>query len=264
MKMTLYTLFLTVFVLTSPASYSASSGLHFDTVEIDVTDQASLQRGAKTFVNYCLSCHSASFMRYNRMAKDIGLTEEQVKKSLMFASDKIGDTMTIAMRPDDAKKWFGVVPPDLSVIARARGTDWLYTYLRTFYVDDTKPMGTNNLVFKDSAMPHILWQQQGYMMHDENGDFTNIAKNPIPGAKRLSKDDFSPSSFEYKLLSAADNQPSTFDYNVMVRDLVNFLAYIGEPSKIQRLSMGPWVLLYIFLFIVLAYFMKKAFWEDIH
>ena len=264
MKLTLYTLFLTLFILASPASYSASSGLKLDPVEIDVTDQASLQRGAKTFVNYCLSCHSASYMRYNRMAKDIGLTEEQVKKSLMFGPEKIGDTMSIAMRPDDAKKWFGVAPPDLSVIARARGTDWLYTYLRTFYVDDSKPIGTNNLVFKDSAMPHVLWQQQGYMMQDENGEFTSIAKKPVVGANRLSKDDFSPSSFEYKLLSAADNQPAAFDYNLMVRDLVNFLAYISEPSKIQRLALGPWVLLYILLFIVVAYFMKKAFWEDIH
>jgi ubiquinol-cytochrome c reductase cytochrome c1 subunit len=198
------------------------------------------------------------------MGKDIGLTDEQVKESLMFASDKTGETMTIAMRPEDAKKWFGVVPPDLSVISRARGVDWLYTYLRTFYIDDTKPIGTNNLVFKDSAMPHILWQQQGYKYQDDEGHLTNITKKPIIGAKKLSKDDFSPSSFEYKLLTAADNQPTAFDYNVMVRDLVNFLAYIGEPSKIQRLAMAEWVLLYILLFIVVAYFMKKAFWEDIH
>ena len=135
---------------------AATGGIHLDDVEVDLSDKASLQRGAKTFVNYCLSCHAASFMRYNRMAKDLDLSDAQVKENLMFASEKIGDTMTVAMRAEDAKKWFGVAPPDLSVISRSRGTAWLNTYLRTFYIDDTKATGTNNLVFKDTAMPHVL------------------------------------------------------------------------------------------------------------
>jgi ubiquinol-cytochrome c reductase cytochrome c1 subunit len=128
-------------------AFAASGKVHLDPVDIDLSDKASLQRGAKTFMNYCLSCHSAAYMRYNRMGKDLGLTDAQVQESLMFASDKVGDTMTVAMRPEDAKKWFGVVPPDLSVISRARGTDWLYTYLRSYYLDINKPLGTNNLVF---------------------------------------------------------------------------------------------------------------------
>ncbi|MFW5447789.1 MAG: cytochrome c1, partial [Methylophagaceae bacterium] len=148
-------------------------------------------------------------------------------------SDKIGDTMTIAMRPADAKKWFGVTPPDLSVVSRARGTDWLNTYMRTFYLDDEKAMGTNNLAFKDVGMPHVLWQQQGYLEND-HGHLTATSKG------------------------------TDSDYNLMVADLVNFLAYIGEPSKIQRLALGKWVLLYLFLLFLVVYPMKKAFWKDIH
>lgn len=223
--------------ITSGQILAASGGIHLDPVEIDLSDKASLQRGAKTFVNYCLSCHSASFMRYNRMAKDIGLTDAQVKENLMFASEKIGDTMTIAMRAEDAKKWFGVTPPDLSVISRARGTDWLNTYLRTFYLDDAKAIGTNNLAFKDVGMPHVLWQQQGYLATDAE---------------------------THHLTHATEGDMSSHEYNLMIADLVNFLAYIGEPSKIQRLALGKWVLLYLFLFFLVAYPMKKAFWKDIH
>jgi ubiquinol-cytochrome c reductase cytochrome c1 subunit len=215
---------------------AASGGVHLDKIEVDITDQASLQRGAKTFVNYCLSCHQASFMRYSRMAKDIGLTDDQVKANLMFASEKIGETMTVAMRAKDAKKWFGVTPPDLSVISRARGTDWLYTYLRTFYLDSNKVMGTNNLAFPDVGMPHILWSQQGYLAHNEEGH----------------------------LVSETEGTMSASDYNQMVYDLVNFLAYIGEPSKLQRMALAKWVLLYLILFFFVAYAMKKAFWKDIH
>jgi len=218
-------------------AYAAGGGVHLDEVEIDITDQASLQRGAKTFVNYCLSCHAASFMRYNRMAKDIGLTEEQLKDNLMFASDKVGDTMTIAMRPQDAKKWFGVTPPDLSVISRSRGTDWLYTYLRTFYLDDAKTMGTNNVAFKDVGMPHVLWEQQGYqaMSHETHA-----------------------------LELETEGKLSKTEYNQLVADLVNFLAYVGEPSKLQRMALAKWVLLYLVIFLLVAYPMKKAFWRDIH
>lgn len=223
--------------LFSTQAMAASGGVHLDEVDIDITDQASLQRGAKTFVNYCLSCHQASFMRYNRMAEDLGLTDDQVKNNLMFSGDKIGDTMTISMRPEDAEKWFGVTPPDLSVIARARGTDWLYTYLRTFYLDDSRPMGTNNLAFKDVGMPHVLWEKQGYSAHDEeSGELTEAEAGSL----------------------------STHEYNSMVHDLVNFLAYIGEPSKLQRMELAKWVLLYLALFFFIAYPLKKAFWKDIH
>lgn len=232
MRNLIYILFIGLISISS-AQLMASSKIHLEPVEIDLLDKASLQRGAKTFVNYCLSCHSASLMMYSRMAKDLGMTDKQVAENLMFASKKVGDTMTVAMRPDDAKKWFGNTPPDLSVISRARGADWLNTYLRTFYLDDARPTGTNNLVFKDVIMPHVLWQQQGYLEND-HGHLSPVSKG------------------------ASD------DYNQMVADLVNFLAYIGEPSKIQRLALGKWVLLYLFILFLVVYAMKKDFWKDVH
>jgi ubiquinol-cytochrome c reductase cytochrome c1 subunit len=237
MRTLIFTVFISFLSIASSSLMAASGGVHLDNVEIDITDQASLQRGAKTFVNYCLSCHEASYMRYNRMAQDIGLSDDQVIKNLMFASDKIGETMTIAMRAEDAKKWFGVIPPDLSVISRAKGTDWLYTYLRTFYLDQDKQTGTNNLAFKDVGMPHVLWQQQGYLAQDEETHDLTLAKN---------------------------GTISHNEYDAMVQDLTNFLAYIGEPSKLQRLALGKWVLLYLVLLFLVAYPMKKAFWRDIH
>lgn len=239
MRTLIFTVFISFLSMASSSVMAASGGAHLDKAGIDLTDQASLQRGAKTFVNYCLSCHEASYMRYNRMAKDLGLSEEQVLNNLMFASDKIGDTMTIAMRQEDAKKWFGVIPPDLSVISRSKGTDdWLYTYLRTFYLDESKQLtGTNNLVFKDVGMPHVLWQQQGYLAQDEE---------------------------THDLVSTTDGTISASEYDVMVQDLTNFIAYIGEPSKLQRLALGKWVLLYLVILFLVAYPMKKAFWRDIH
>ena len=230
-------LILTLLISLTSFQVLAAEATHVDKVEVDITDQASLQRGAKTFVNYCLSCHQAAYMRYNRMAKDLGLTDDQVKDNLMFASDKVGDTMTVAMRPEDAKKWFGVTPPDLSVIARSRGTDWLYTYLRTFYLDYSRPVGTNNLAFKDVGMPHVLWEQQGYQTKDEKTG---------------------------ELISPENAPLSTHEYNQLVYDLVNFLEYIGEPSKLQRMALAKWVLLYLVLFLLIAYPLKKAFWKDIH
>lgn len=237
MRTLIFTLFFSLLAITSGSAIAASGGIHLDKVEIDLADKASLQRGAKTFVNYCLSCHEASYMRYNRMAKDIGLTDQQVIDNLMFASDKVGDTMTVAMRAEDAQKWFGVTPPDLSVITRAKGTDWLYTYLRTFYLDSSKVMGTNNSAFIDVGMPHVLWEQQGYLAEDHDN---------------------------HDLVAATEGAVSTAEYDVITRDLVNFMAYIGEPSKIQRLALAKWVLLYLVLFFLVAYPMKKAFWRDIH
>lgn len=233
MRSLVIALFLTLF---SAQAMAASGPVELDHIDIDITDQASLQRGAQTFVNYCLSCHSASFMRYNRMAKDLGLTDDQVKENLMFASDKIGDAMTVAMRAEDAEKWFGVTPPDLSVISRARGTDWLYTYLRTFYLDDSRPMGTNNVAFKDVGMPHVLWEQQGYLSKDDHGELGQATKGQL----------------------------SQHEYNQVAYDLVNFLAYVGEPSKLQRMALAKWVLLYLFIFFIVAYALKKEFWKDVH
>lgn len=216
---------------------AASSGAELDHFEVDLHDKASLQRGAQIFTNYCLSCHAASFMRYNRMAKDLDISEELVIENLMFTTDKIGETMQIAMRPEDAKKWFGVTPPDLSVIARARGTDWLYSYLRNFYLDDTRPIGTNNPFLVNAAMPHVLWEQQGFLQKDAESGELSLAR---------------------------EGQLTPHQYDQYVGDLVNFLAYLSEPSKLQRLALGKWVLLYLALFFVIALALKKAYWKDVH
>ena len=224
--------------------FAAGGGAHLDDADIDVSDQASLQRGARIFVNYCLSCHSAQYQRYNRTAKDLGLTEEEVKENLMFTTDKFGDTMTIAMSPVDAEAWFGVAPPDLSVTARARGVDWLYTYLRSFYIDESRPFGVNNIVFPDVGMPHVLWELQGmqkavYTEHDGHKVFEKF-EQVTPGT-----------------MSAAE-----FDF--AMTDLTAFLSYIGEPIQTERKRIGVWVLSFIAVFFVLAYLLKKEYWKDVH
>ncbi|MCB1856696.1 MAG: cytochrome c1 [Gammaproteobacteria bacterium] len=223
---------------------AAGGGVHLDAANINLNDKASLQNGARLFVNYCLSCHSAKYQRYNRMARDLGLTDEQVKENLMFTTDKIGDTMEIAMDPADAAAWFGTAPPDLSVISRARGVDWIYTYLRSFYVDESRPFGVNNLVFPDVGMPHVFWDLQGlqravFNEHDGKKVFERF-EQVIPGT-------LSPQEFDGAM-----------------RDLTAFLSYVGEPIQMERRAMGKWVLLFIGVFFVLAYLLKKEYWKDVH
>ncbi|MCW8847992.1 MAG: cytochrome c1 [Sedimenticola sp.] len=227
---------------------AAGGGIHLDDADIDVSDQASLQRGAKYFVNYCLSCHSAKFQRYNRMARDLGLTEDEVKENLMFTSDKIGDTMQIAMDPANALAWFGVVPPDLSLIARARGVDYIYTYLRGFYVDESRPFGVNNRVFPDVGMPHVMWELQGMQKAVyEEVDGQKVVKElvPVEGA-------------------AGKGKMSAEEFDGAMRDLTAFLSYVAEPIQLERKRLGIWVLLFIGIFFVLAYLLKKEYWKDIH
>ena len=227
---------------------AAGGGVHLDDADIDLSDQASLQRGAKLFVNYCLSCHSAKFQRYNRMARDLGLTEDEVKENLMFTTDKIGETMNIAMSATDAENWFGTAPPDLSVISRARGVDWLYTYLRSFYIDESRPFGVNNVVFPDVGMPHVLWKLQGMqkaVIKDEHGKQVIEKLAPVDGP--AGKGDMSPEEFDGAM-----------------RDLTAFLSYVGEPIQMERQRIGIWVLLFIAVFFVLAYALKKEYWKDVH
>lgn len=230
-----------VMALLPMLSMAAGGGVHLEKANVDIADQASLQRGAQTFVNYCLSCHSAQFQRYNRMGADLGLTDEQVKENLMLASDKVGDTMTIAMSADDGKKWFGSAPPDLSVIARSRGADWLYTYFTTFYADDARPFGVNNAVFKDVGMPHVLDGLEGGLK------------------KAITKDDG-----HGNMIITGYEPPVSPEYEQTARDLTNFLVYVGEPIQLKRRQMGWKVLLFLAVFFVLAYFMKKEFWRDVH
>lgn len=205
------------------------------TAPIDVNDHASLQRGAKIFINNCLNCHSANYMRYNRL-QDIGLTEKQIKDNLLFAGEKVGDTMTVAMNPKDAKKWFGVVPPDLSVEVRARGADWVYAYMRGFYRDETTPTGWNNIVYDKVAMPHVLYQMQGEQVLNHETHQLELVK---PGK-------LSPS-----------------EYNAYIGDLTNYMAFMAEPGKQQRQQIGWWVLLFLGVILVLARKLKKEYWKDI-
>ena len=216
---------------------------------IDLHNKASLQKGAKLFVNYCMGCHSLEHQRYNRMARDIGLTDEQVKNNLIFTGAKVGETMKNAMPKTDAKRWFGVAPPDLSVISRARGVDYLYTYLLTFYQDSTRPYGVNNAAFPNSGMPHVLWELQGmqkpvYETHkDHDGHETKVLK-------------------DFELVQPGSMSPP--QYKEAMADLVNFLAYVGEPIQLERQRLGLWVILFLCLAFVVFYLLKKEYWKDVH
>jgi ubiquinol-cytochrome c reductase cytochrome c1 subunit len=235
-----------LFLLAAAPVFAWASGasVHLDKAPVNLADQESLQRGARTFVNYCLNCHSASAMRYSRL-QDLGLSEDQIKENLLFAADKPGEQMKVGMSKADGKTWFGATPPDLSVIARSRGADWLYTYLRGFYRDDSRATGWNNTVFDKVGMPHVLWSLQGEMApvyrkehgHDEVIERLELVK---PGSVTLA------------------------EYDAIVGDLVNYLVWMGEPVQIQRKQLGVMVLAFLALFFVVAYYLKKEFWKDIH
>ena len=214
----------------------ASEEIHLDKAPIDASNHESLQRGARTFTNYCLNCHSANYMRYNRLL-EIGLTEQQIKENLIFTGDKVGDPMKVSINKKEAKTWFGVAPPDLSVEVRARGADWIYSYMRGFYRDSTRPTGWNNTVYDKVAMPHVLYELQGEQALNHETHELTLAK---PG----------------KLTVA--------EYDTLVGDLTNYLAFMSEPAKQQRNHMGWFVLLFLGVLLVLTYKLKKAYWKDIH
>lgn len=236
-----------------PALAPASEeGAKLDKANIDPTNLTDLRAGAKYFVNYCMGCHSIKYMSYERMAKDLKLTKQQVFDNLMFSwtkKKKLGNYMTIAMRPQLAEKWFGNAPPDLSVISRSRGVDWLYTYLRSFYLDKSRPWGVNNVVFPKVAMPDVLWQLQGY----QKAKFKEVSDPD--GTKRQVFDGFEPAT-------TGTMTPDKFDQ--AVRQLVTFLAYVGEPGKQQLHRLGVWVILFLVVFTIIAYALKKEYWKDIH
>jgi len=234
----------------TPMAVFASGGahVHLDKAPVNLSDNASLQRGAKMFVNYCLNCHSASYMRYSRL-QDIGLSEDQIKSNLLFTTEKPGDTMTVAMKYADAKVWFGAAPPDLSVIARSRGTDWLYTYLRSFYRDDSRPTGWNNIAFDKVGMPHVMASLQGEQIAHFKKE-TDHDGNQVEVFER------------FELVKPGS--VSLAEYDSMVGDLVNYLTWMGEPVKQKRLSTGLLVLAFLGIFFIVAYYLKKEFWKDIH
>jgi ubiquinol-cytochrome c reductase cytochrome c1 subunit len=198
---------------------ASGAGVHLDHADTDITDEASLQRGAQSFMNYCSGCHSIELMRYNRIAKDLNISEADMANNLMFNADKVGSKVVSSMSDDGAKLWFGTTPPDLSLTARARGTDWIYTYLKGFYADESRPYGVNNHVLENAAMPDILWQL---------------------------KQDKSEKAF-----------------NQDVRDITNFLDYVGEPVKLIRYDIGINVLGFLFILFILSYLLKKEYWKDV-
>ena len=229
-------------------AFANEENVRLDKAPVDLANQASLQRGARMFVNYCLNCHSASYMRYSRL-QDLGLTENQIKDNLLFTREKPGETMTIAMSKADAKAWFGATPPDLSVIARSRGPDWLYTYLRSFYRDESRSTGWNNVVFDKVGMPHVMATLQGEQIaHYRTEKEANGEEKQVFDRFELVK----PGSV------------SLAQYDAMVGDLVNYLAWMGEPAKEKRMTTGLFVLLFLGMFFVVAYYLKKEFWKDIH
>jgi ubiquinol-cytochrome c reductase cytochrome c1 subunit len=227
------------------AAYGASQ-IELEPAGNNIASTASLQNGAKYYVNYCLGCHSAKYVRYNRLAADLQLSEEQLVENLMFTGKQPFDTMDIAMRPEDAARWFKIAPPDLSLIARSRGTDYLYTYLRTFYAAPERPTGVDNLVLPGTSMPHVLWELQGIQVPVYEDDPEHA------GAKRFA-------GFEIV-------QPGTLsvaEYDRAVRDIVNFLDYIGDPMQRERQALGIRVIAFLFVFLLIAFLLKKEIWKDV-
>ncbi len=234
---------LIILLLTLSFGAIANEEIELQSAKIDLSDNESLQRGAKHFVTYCLGCHSAKHIRYLRIAIDVGADPQKVLKDIAPEGASIYDQLHSAMNKHDAEKWFGTQPPDLSLIARSRGADWLYSYLKSYYVDTSKPLGVNNLVFKDTAMLNPLWQLQGEQHAEQRktiyGEYT-------------------------KLIIDEPGTLSEKNFDLFVNDLVNFLVYVGEPVQLERQRLGKYVIFFLLIFLVIAYLLKKEYWKDVH
>ena len=213
----------------------------------DLSDRASLQRGAQLYMNYCAGCHSLKYMRYSRMAEDLGLTEDEVMKNLNFTGAKFGEQVQVSMPAAGGEKWFGKMPPDLSVISRVRGSDWIYTYLKSFYLDESRPLGWNNKLFPNASMPNPLWELQG-LQHAEFGPV-----DPATGERHVEG-----------LKVAQAGRQSAQEFDQTARDITNFLEYVGEPAALKRQSIGVWVILFLSFLTLLAWLMKNEYWRDVH
>lgn len=235
--------------ITGAARAMSNGGGVIQAANSDINNIASLQRGARNFVNYCSGCHSARYVRYSRLARDLGLTEQQVIDNLMFTGERVHDTMRVSMRPEDAQRWFGVAPPDLSLVARSRGTDYIYSFLKSFYLDPSRPAGVNNLVLPGTSMPHVLWELQGWQtaVYDGESDAEHSAVH-----KRFK---------EFALKEPGRLTPQ--EYEAFVRDTVNFLDYIGEPMQVDRRRIGVRVLIFLAVFFLFAYLLKREYWRDV-
>lgn len=237
-----------VCVLALPvAVFAAGGAVPLLQANNDVSNTNSLQRGARNFVNYCMGCHSAKYVRYNQLARDLQISEDQLVNNLMFSGGKPYDRMEIAMPQDDSTRWFGAPPPDLSLIARSRGTDYLFTFLKGFYLDESRPTGVNNIVLEGAAMPHVLWELQGrqraiFSDDEHDGVVTKVFER-------------------FEQVEPGSMSPAEFDH--FVRDLVNFLEYIGEPIQLKRRQLGIWVLMFLLVFGLLSWALKQEIWKDI-
>ena len=266
---------------------ASEAGYPLDPFPVEkLTDQGALQNGAKLFVNYCLNCHGASSMRYNRLA-DIGLSEAQIKTNLLFTADKVGELMKVSIAPADAKKWFGALPPDLSVITRARasgagsGADWLYTYLRTFYRDASRPTGWNSALFANVGMPHVFWELQGSrgatieevrgVKDPKTGALAGYEKTVVTfdatGQRSESKSELEGlhhhEGHSITLAKAEGGKLSQAAYDEAVADLVAYVTFMSDPSATARTRLGVWVLLFLGLFTVLAWWLNREYWKDV-
>jgi ubiquinol-cytochrome c reductase cytochrome c1 subunit len=235
---------LSIILLLLSFNLFASGRSELQEANIDLSDNESLQRGAKHYVNYCLGCHSAKHIRYKRIAIDLGVEEGKILENVAPDTAGIYDSMISAMDTRGSTKWFGTPPPDLSLIARSRGADWLYSYLNSFYTDESRSIGTNNLVFEDVGMPNVLWKLQG---------LRKAIHKTVDGRDVIERlQQVSPGTLTEK------------EFDLFTNDLVNFLVYVGEPTKLKRQSMGKYVLFFLLMFTVLAYLLKREYWKDVH
>ena len=234
-------------ILVTANTYASGDGADFEKANIDPGNKSSLQRGARNFMNYCSGCHSAQYVRFNTIGKYLELSEEQLVDNLMFNAEKTFETIQSSMSAQDAARWYGTAPPDMSLMARAKGADYIYNFLKGFYLSPESPTGVDNLVLAGTSMPHVLWELQGYqkpvfLTHAEDGVTKQVIEHLEP---------------------ATAGQLNADDYDIFVRDTVNFLAYISEPIRADRRQIGTWVLIYLLVFLIIARMLKKQIWKDV-
>jgi len=249
-------------VLPAKAMAAGGHGAVLDTVHMNISDKKSLQNGAKLFVNYCLSCHSAQYARYNRVAKDLEIPLDVLKDNMMFTTDKPGDLMKSAMTEADGKEWFGVAPPDLTLISRVRKPNWVYTYLRGFYQDDSTASGWNNSLFENVAMPHALYELQGVQKLIGKVDQTELHGGASHGEEGSASAFQIVGDAKFEIVQPGKLSPAEFD--AAMADLTAFLTYLAEPAQLQRHKMGIFSLLFLIILMGLCYLLKKEYWRDIH
>ncbi len=261
-----------ILALVPAFGFAAGPSVALDKVQIDLTDKAALQDGLKTFANYCMGCHSAQYQRYERVATDLGIPEEIMMDNIVFTDAKIGDHMKSGMNPADAKVWFGAAPPDLTLVARVRGNDWLYSYMRSFYEDPTRPYGVNNTVFPNVGMPHVLAKLQGRQVLPSalpEGEAVTCKQVQVVENGRKQFDPLTGTAITHEDCEKLAVVPGTgtlseAEYDEKIKNLVTFLAYSANPVKLESQRIGTYVLLFLAVFFVFAYLLKREYWKDVH